>query len=201
MRKVVIALVAILLAAGLLVPSATALAKKPADKGGGWDQKTVDVLMSGGMSTDGSQPMKIFENQKRIDLTGGDMDGDPIFIVAINLINTFNDAACTGDRTLKSKLVQLLPTNRTTNVFIDKTSLNSPTDGHRIATHWQPTEGELFSLVIRSPTVTEITDDGPRKFKFTGGTVRVIDRSGKVKDHTSLECNNKDTVTVSITSP
>ena len=169
-----------------------------------------------GMVTLEAQRVTLDENNNRVRLQGLTDDQKQWTItVATNLTNTQSLAdkiaagettvGCIGDLSLRDKLVDSSK-DRFFLLQVDKTSLGSASGGqkgHRFSLHWHTPPHREIDLSIDTPTVTLVSlpDVEPRVFKFSEGTVKVRDRSGggRVKDSTSLSCDNKDDIFVTLT--
>lgn len=97
---------------------------------------------------------------------------------------------------------------------IDKTALSLASDAHGIAsTFTDDITGKLISLVgagttrskkllpgvSATATLTMGGINGDFTVEFSGGAASVRDRTGKVREHVTLACPNKDKITVAVT--
>ena len=185
----------------------------PTKDGGKGSDNSATVVMSGGLvtpldSTDEAlpQPVEVVnDNKNKLQLQAErDADGRPTFNVEIKLTATkanANKVTCTGDTELIAKLTN--PERRRNFLLqVDNTSLGLPSGGqkgHTIKLSWgEPGVGGPFNLFILGAKVTGDDSGKTRVFEFTGGTVKVKDKTGPVKDHTELVCPNKDTISVEV---
>ena len=97
-------------------------------------------------------------------------------------------------------------------MVVDKTALSfeSESDDHIVSSTWHEDPVGLFSLKVgtsrllpdSSATVTaqaQAGDANTTTYTFSGGSVTIKDRTGKVREHVTLACPNKDIVKVTVT--
>ena len=176
--------------------------KKGGGGGGGSDGATLQ--MGGGMVTLTPNAVIVARDNKNVlGLEGAkDAEGRPAFQVNIGLAKTQlnayeNPGDCNGDLDLRRKLVDNLVRGRNLNFQVNKSSLGSASvgqKGHRIWLNWVA-ENKIFDLFIQGATVTGPASGTTRVYEFTGGTVKVRDRSV-----TEMVCpiHAEDSVTVTV---
>ena len=166
--------------------------------GGGGGKETAKVELREGMTTTLLQTVVVEKDSDQELVLRG--DGKIEFALAIDVGSCEVTKGRDEQFALVAKLTNALQP-RTFNMTVDKPSLKSASDKHQINTT-RTEEDKLFTLRLGTlddfpqweSTVTQTNGT----FTFTEGGVLIWDRSGKVKDHVKIKCENKSTIIVTV---
>jgi len=180
-----------------------------------------EVEITGGVATvPAIQPVNFTENSNRLRFNTGAFDILNIDLaIAMTLTESAKIGACepggnTDEPGLDDLFAKLIDNTSGRKLFvrIDKNSLDppSPSLDNEFLVNWTEGDKGPFDLIIRSaklnpgagsPTVTLAAGDingDEFTVKFTGGSVVLKNRTGKVRDHLALACPNLDVITITL---
>lgn len=175
------------------------------------------VTVTGGVVTSdpAAQTVDLDENDNRVDFnnTAANLEvrmlaTHGVGLAACEVVGNRKDPTADQQQALIDKLDDALHVRRIF-VTIDKTALGSPSTDHQVGVTWTDEDEGPFDIQIgvepRShpatpPTATVVGGDIASDFtvEFSGGTLRLRNRTGKPRDHFSLDCPNLDLVTMDV---
>lgn len=192
------------------------------NSGGGTPK--ADLTVTNGMKTEDplSQTVQLQENDQSLGMTASSNTVGEIKL-AIALVNTHivginacvpkdvdlndPDDAARAQELLDKLEGDAAQTRMGFFVDIDKNNLGSASKDHKISVTWKDASGGPFDVRLGTArklrpgehAVAEVTSgniNGDFTVAFSGGTVLLKNRTGRVRDHFSLACPNEDVVTM-----
>lgn len=176
---------------------------------GNGDVTPIMVDLSGGMRASDQPVVVQKDNERELVLRGdGKIEFALAMVIDVGSCEVTKGTPVKGDDEFNALIGRVVDESqdRTFNMTVDKTSLNSSSDKHQINTTWTEMAGD-FSLRVGTldkfpqggsvtVTVTKSDDD---TYTFIGGGVLIWDRTGRVRDHVKIKCVNKITNTITVT--
>lgn len=178
--------------------------RKGGNKGGG-GTVLMSVTLADGMTADGDMPVQI-DSSKTLDLEGPMLVTTQMGATAVGGSCEQIQGAAVDTSYLVDFLTDVLDTFRTV-IVVDRRALPGVSDKHRITLGWDQVPGSddrLFLMNIREGEngAMSVTEDPPDTFTFTGGDVRLVDKSipGPPKNRVIVRCFNQNSITVTVSS-